>query len=650
DGPIEMIAGLDLALHVNEQPNGLALTLAYDRDLFDPATAERLLSHFETLLAGIATSPDQRLSALPLLTAAENEQLLVDRNRTAAPFPRGSKVAEQFAEQAARTPDAVALLTNDSSWTYRELAVAAARLAHRLRRLGVGPEVPVAVLVERSPEMITALLGVLAAGGFFVPLDPGNPQERLAFLMARTGSRVAVTRERWLALLPGLAASVCLDRDRAELEGERSDLPTDPVAPEGLAYVMFTSGSTGEPKGVAVTHRNILRLVCGSDFATFGPGEIWAQLAPASFDASTLEIWGPLLNGGALAIFPPQPPSLPELAGFLARHGVTSLWLTAGLFHQMVEGQLSGLAPLRRLLAGGDVLSAPHVRRLLTELPELTLVNGYGPTEGTTFTCCWPLRGPGSLGEAETVPLGRPIANTRVYVLDAHAQPVPAGVWGELWAGGEGVARGYLGRPELTADRFRPDPFAALYAEPGARLYRTGDLVRWRLEAVGEGRIEFLGRNDQQVKIRGFRIEPGEIEAALTALPEVREAAVVVVAGPASNPLDRRLVAYVVLQPVAPPSPAVLRAALAAKLPEPLVPALIVPLDRLPLTPNGKVDRRALERRPLSGVDRGGAEIVAPRDETEARMVAIWSELLGIETISVHDNFFALGGHSLLAA
>ena len=650
--PLGGTAKFDLTLSVTEAAHGLGLRLEYDRDLFDAATAERLVGHFKTLLAGAATAPGERLSALPLLTAEEREQIVVGWNQTAAPYPRESTVHAEFAAQAARTPQAVALAmsdtTADGDWTYADLAAAAGRLAHRLRRLGVGPEVAVAVLLERSPELVATLLGVLAAGGFFVPLDPAHPPERLAAQVARTGARVAVTLERWLPRLPDAIDVVCLDRDREAHAGEPAVLPAGlPAAPESLAYVMFTSGSTGEPKGVAVTHRNVLRLVRGSAFAPFA-GEVWAQLAPASFDASTLEIWGPLLNGGTLAVFPPHPPSLTELADFVARHGVTSLWLTAGLFHQMVEGRLAGLAPLRRLLAGGDVLSPSHVRRVLAELPALTLVNGYGPTEGTTFTCCWEMRGPAAPGELETVPIGRPIANTRAHVLDAALQPVPVGAWGELCAGGDGLARGYVGRPDLTAERFVPDPFAGLGGEPGARLYRTGDLVRYR----PDGRLEIRGRNDRQVKIRGFRIEPAEIETLLAGHPHVSAAAVLAVSAGADTsaaPPDRRLVAYVVSQPGAPLDVQELRAWLAGRLPEPMLPAQIVALGHLPLTPNGKVDRRELERIPLPGAG-SEAGFVVPRDEVEARVAAIWRELLGVERVGAHDNFFALGGHSLLAA
>src|SRR6185369_14904570 len=555
-------------------------------------------------------------------------------------------------------PGAPALLTAEDVWSYGDLAAAASRLAYRLRHLGAGPEVPVAVLVERSPELIVALLGVLAAGSFFVPLDPGHPPERLAGLLARTGARLAVIcgpQERWQGLLPEGVAPVCLEGEAAAAEtGDPAALPGFAIPAESLAYLMFTSGSTGEPKGVAVTQRNIIRLVRGqgdAPAAGMGPGTVSAQLAPAAFDGSTLEIWGALLNGGALAIAPPRTPSIAELGAFLGRHQVTFLVLTAGLFHQVAEEPPAGLASLRRLVAGGDVLSPSHVRRILEALPGLTMVNGYGPTEVTTLTCCWEMRDAAALRETETVPIGRPIGNTVVYVLDPRMQPVPAGVWGELHAGGDGLARGYLGRPDLTAERFVPDPFAALHGTPGARLYRTGDLVRWRSPEGAEARIEFLDRNDRQVKIRGFRIEPDEVEAVLAAHPQVREAAVIVRGGGPIMVADKRLVAYVACaEEWSAELEAELRRYLGARLPEPMTPSAFVALPALPLTPNGKVDRKALA---AVAPERRGDASAAPRTPTEEALARLWVEVLGAERtggrVGVNDSFFELGGHSLMA-
>ncbi len=387
-------------------------------------------------------------------------------------------MAALFAAQARLRPDAVAVASDAGDLTYAELDRRSSRLARRLAAAGVGPEVRVALLAQRSPAMIVGLLGILKAGGAYVPLDPSYPADRLAWMLADSRSRVLLGQPELLAELPEEMRtgrrSCALTADPETPEEMEGPEPLGPL-PGGLAYVMYTSGSTGRPKGVGVTHRNIVRLARESGFADLGADQVFLQLAPISFDASTLEIWAPLLNGGRIAVFPPRRPSLEELGEAIARFGVTSLWLTAGLFHQMVDDRLEALRPLRQLLAGGDVLSPPHVRRALEGLPGLTLINGYGPTEGTTFTCCFPMTALEQV--AEPVPIGRPIGNTRVHVLGPDLRPVPTGVWGELCAGGEGLSRGYLGNPDLTAERFVPDPFAA---EPGGRLYRTGDPVRWR--------------------------------------------------------------------------------------------------------------------------------------------------------------------------
>ncbi|HVS00351.1 MAG TPA: amino acid adenylation domain-containing protein, partial [Thermoanaerobaculia bacterium] len=622
----------DLTLTLSGDGEQLNGRLEYAADLFEPSTTERWMRHFETLLAGIVEAPGRPVSELPLLSAAERRQLVADWNRTAAEYPREATVDGLFWEQARRTPGAVALVHGDEELTYADLAGRAGRLARRLRGLGVGPEVRVALWSERSPSLIAALLGILRAGGAYVPLDPTHPAERLAFQLADAGARVLLGERRTLEQLPAESLPPGLQLASLDDPEESDGDEVEPGTGAGnLAYVLYTSGSTGEPKGVAVTHRNVVRLVRGADYARFGPEQTFLQFAPVSFDASTLEIWGPLLNGGRLALFPGQRASLEDLAGAVARQGVTSLWLTAGLFHQMVDHQLDGLRSLTQLLAGGDVVSPAHARRALEVLPGLTLINGYGPTEGTTFTCCHAMTVPAAIGD--TVPIGQPISNTRAYVLDSGLRPVPVGVWGELYAGGDGVARGYLDRPDLTAERFVPDPFVE---EPGGRLYRTGDLVRWRLD----GTLEFLGRRDGQVKVRGFRIELGEIEAALAAHPGVRQAVAVL---RRDRDADPRLVAYVTGSARA----SELRPFLLGRLPEPMVPSDFVTLDSLPLTPNGKVDRRA-----LPAPDRAGAAeeaFVPPSTPLESRLAEICAEVLGVERIGMRDNFFALGGHSLLA-
>src|SRR6185369_15153399 len=554
----------------------------------------------------------------------------------------------------------------------------------------------------RSPSRVVATLAVLAAGGAYVPLDPAYPRERLAFLMRSSAARVLVTEERWLPLVSELvselpdrkAAILCLDgtvdlavvgavhgmpsgtpcgrpgraaaeeedkllqgghagclrhpADRpyedlgtavksAPMEEREAALPA--VAATGLAYVMYTSGSTGEPKGVAVTHRAVIRLVRGAGYARFGPGETWLQLAPYAFDASTLELWGALLHGSRLVIPPPGVLTPAALGEVVEREGVTTLWLTTGLFRQMVEENLEALSGVRQLLTGGDVMPVAHALRVLAELPATRLVNAYGPTENTCFTSCYTVRATAELDPS--VPVGRPIAHTWVAVLDRDQIPVPPGVAGELCTGGDGLARGYLDHPGWTAERFLPDPEGR---EAGGRLYRTGDLVRWRRS----GDLEFLGRIDAQVKVRGFRVEPGEIETALTAHPRLSSAVVLAQREEAGG---HRLVAYVVAAPdvataTVAPEPSELRDFLRQRLPEFMVPSAWVSLPALPLTANGKVDRKALA---LLQPDRPRSTGGAPRTPAEQRIAGIFSELLGVEQVGLEADFFDLGGHSLLA-
>jgi amino acid adenylation domain-containing protein len=621
----------DLEVFFTEVAGELAVQVTYGTDLFDPAMIARLEGHLDALLASVLEEPARRLSELPILALPERHQLLVGWNDTAAELP-GEGVAALFVERARRRPEAVAVSSDEGDLTYAELDLRSSRLASRLAAAGVGPEVRVALLAQRSPALIVGLLAILKAGGAYVPLDPSYPAERLAWMLADSRSRVLLGQPEPLAELPErvLAAVGTI----VELTADPSESP----GPEprgtfsaGLAYVMYTSGSTGRPKGVGVTHRNVVRLVRESGFADLGPEQVFLQLAPVSFDASTLEIWAPLLNGGRLALFPPGPPSLDELEAAIARFGVTALWLTAGLFHQVVDERLEALRPLRQLLAGGDVLSPPHVRRALAALPGLTLIDGYGPTEGTTFTACFPMTAPQQV--REPVPIGRPIGNTRVHLLGADLRPVPVGVWGELFAGGDGVSRGYVGLPDLTAERFVPDPFAG----DGGRLYRTGDIARF----LPDGRIEFQGRRDSQVKLRGFRVELGEIESALARHPEIREAAVAALAGPQG---EKQLVAYLVPEAAA-PSVADVRDFLIARLPAYMVPAAFVVLPALPLTANGKLDRRS-----LPAPEPGGEPVgTPPRTPAEELIAGIWSEVLGVRGVPRDANFFELGGHSLLA-
>ncbi|PTX92718.1 non-ribosomal peptide synthetase [Opitutus sp. ER46] len=639
--PLEVETGtskFDLTLSMVEDGERLRAGMEYNADLFEPETIRQLLGTFATLLGSIGADPDQRLSRLALLTPAEREQVVTTWNDTRRSYPRDRSLAEVFAAQVAQTPHAPAVTCGARTLTYQQLDAEANRLARRLWRAGVGRETLVAVMMERSAELIVTLVAILKAGGAYVSLDPSYPAERLAYMLRDTAAPVLVVAneavcER-LPLETGQPGPVVLNltAERAAIANEgTSPLPLA-VTAESLAYVSYTSGSTGRPKGVAVAQRGVVRLVKQADFARMGPDEVWLQFAPIAFDASTLEIWAPLLNGGRLIVYPPGRTSLAELGEFIERERITSLWLTAGLFQQMVEHQAPRLRHVRQLLAGGDVLSPTAVARALEALPETTLINGYGPTENTTFTCCHRVTAAGT----RSVPIGRPISNTQVYILDAHLQPVPVGVPGELYAGGDGLARGYLNRPELTAERFVANPFAA-----GERLYRTGDRARW----LPDGTIEFLDRVDRQVKIRGFRVEPAEVEAVLAAHPAVKACAVTVreVAGG-----EKRLVAYVVPAKGTSVATETLRAHLAARLPDYLVPAAFFTLEALPLNANGKLDAAA-----LAAVAAERSELhpsyVAPRDDLERELAAIWESVLDVRPIGLHDSFFALGGHSLLA-
>jgi amino acid adenylation domain-containing protein len=644
-------ARFDLNLVMKEEESGLQGYIDYNTNLFDASTIERMTEHFHGLLSGIVADPNEPIDNLPLLKERERHQLLVEWNDTDRDYPREKCIHQLYEAQVERTPEAVALVFENRQLTYRELNRRANQLAHYLRKLGVGPEVRVAICMERSFEMVIGLLAILKAGGVYVPLDPDDPKERLAFMLEDTRVPMLLTHERLVrelveaegtknrdprSILNPRLNVVCLDVDWEVIARNSEENPVSGATADNLAYIMYTSGSTGKPKGVCVPHRGVVRLVKGTGYASLTSQEVFLQFAPVSFDASTFEIWGCLLNGARLVIFPPHTPSLGELEQILKRYQVTTLWLTAGLFHEMVEHNLDGLRHVQQLLTGGDVLSPPHVRKALQELPGCRLTNGYGPTEGTTFTCCHPMVAPDEV--AGPISIGRAIANTQAYILDHHLNPAPIGVCGELYIGGDGLARDYLNHPELTAQSFIPNAFSD---EPGARLYKTGDLARY----LPDGNIEFVGRLDEQVKIRGFRIELGEIEAVLGQHPAVQETVVI-----ASEDVhgDKRLVGYVVPRKEYSPTVTELRGFLKSKLPEHMVPSVFVFLDVLPLTPHGKVDRQAL---PAADGTRPDLEkaFVAPRTPIEKALSGIWAQILGLQQLGIYDNFFELGGHSLLA-
>lgn len=628
--PSEQTAGLRATAE-----RQITVAFEYNTDIFDEQAIGQLAAHYLRLLQAVLEDDGQRLQELPLLSSTERKLLLSDWNQTQREYPRNQTVAQLFEQQVERTPEAVAIVFNGRELSYAELNQRANRLAQHLRARGVRPDVTVGLLVERSIEMIVGLLGILKAGGAYVPLDPQNPAERLSFMLRDAGVKLLLTQKR---LRQKLDQS---ELPWLDLESDQEDYAPDnfevETLPDNLAYVMYTSGSTGLPKGVAVTHRNIARLVMNADYVEFGSDEVFLQLAPLSFDASTFEIWGSLLNGARLVIMPPQLPLLEDIARAAQEQGVTTLWLTSGLFNQMADEHAAALAGVRQLLAGGDVLSPTHIRKVLAQKGAAGFViNGYGPTESTTFACCYRINAESQI--ENSVPIGRPITNTTVYILDGNGQPVPLGVTGELHIGGDGLGWGYFQRPDLTAERFVPDPFSGA---PGARLYRTGDLTRY----LHDGNIEFVGRADQQVKVRGFRVELDEIETILDEHPAVGKSAVI------ARDDDwgvKRLIAYVVPLVDAEPTTSELREYLRGRLPDYMVPASFVTLEKLPLTRNGKIDRKVLAARD-DGESLIESEYVAPRTPVEETLAQLWSEVLGVQKIGVHDNFFELGGHSLLA-
>jgi len=624
--PVEFDPGtaqFDLAVDVTPAGESLRVALTYNSDLFERETARRMAGHYRAVIEAAARDPEQRLSAIPLLEEPERRQLLDEWNRTGRPVPQAC-VHELFAAQAARTPNAVAVIFEDCEITYAELDRRADALALRLRRLGVGPDALVGLAVARSGEMVAALLGILKAGGAYVPLDPSYPKERLAFMLEDSGAAVLVTERSLLHRLPERLPKVVF-LDSLDETPDGAVEPARPT-PDSLAYAIYTSGSTGIPKAVLVTHRSLANAL---ESFRCEPGMSERDLTLAattlSFDIAGLEIFLPLICGARLAVAPERAQTDPaELAKLIDRLRPTWLQETPAGWRMLIDAGWRGSERMT-ITCGGEALNRPLADALLAR--GARVFNLYGPTEATIYSTLEQVR-PGTTG----VPIGRPAANTRVYVLDAHREPVPVGVAGELYLGGAGVAHGYWKRPELTAERFLPDPFAA---EPGARMYRTGDLVRW----LAEGTLDYLGRADDQVKVRGFRIEPGEVEAALAAYPSL-EAAAVGVRGDT-------LVAFCAWRRGHAADSGALRTFLAARLPGYMVPTRFAAIEALPLLPNGKVDRAALAA--IEG-PRAARGHTAPRDETERRLAAIWEELLGTAPIGIDDHFFELGGHSLLAA
>ncbi|MGH3779323.1 MAG: amino acid adenylation domain-containing protein, partial [Pseudonocardiaceae bacterium] len=626
-----LMVDLSLVVWDRQDDSGLRIDLYAHPDVCssDEVTAHH--QRFLTLLDTITTAdPDAPINHIDLLPTEERHRLLVECNDTTVPVPAAS-LPELFQTQVQATPDAVAVVCGDITLTYTQLNTRANQLAHTLITQGVGRESAVAVLVERSVDLVVSILAVVKAGGAYVPLDTRYPLARMELIIAETAASVVVTDQAGRAyLLPDSAQVVVVDADGGGVEGDPGD-PGIVCDPGQLAYVMYTSGSTGQPKGIAVTHRDVVELAwdpcwCGGDHQ-----RVLVHSSPA-FDASTYELWVPLLGGGQIVVAPPGELDTNILERVITQHQVTGLWLTASLFHLIAEQCPDCLAGVRQVWTGGEAVSGVAVARILAACPATRVVNGYGPTETTTFAARHLMRAP--YDAAPIVPIGRPMANTRVFVLDAGLQPVPVGVVGELYIAGAGLARGYLHRPGLTAQRFVACPFGG----PGGRMYRTGDLVRWN----PGGSLEFMGRVDDQVKVRGFRIEPGEIETVLMGHSEVAQTAVI---ARQDRPRDQRLVAYVVAAAGTALSPELLREFVRVRLPEYMVPAAVVVLDGLPLTPNGKLDRAGLPAPEFGSV--GGGR--APRTPQEQLLCGLFAEVLGVAGVGADDDFFEVGGHSLLA-
>jgi len=631
-------AKFDLTFFVEENPHGLKAMMEYNTDLFDADTIKRLLNSFNILLEDVIDSPDLHIDFLPVLDEIDHHRIVSIWNDTKREYPDSKNVAQLFESQVEKSPDRIAVIQDDVKLTYRELNKRANQLAHFLQNAGVRQEKLVGIFMERSIDMIVATLGIVKAGGAYMPLDPDFPKNRLDFMINDGEINIVISTSDLSSYLPSSVEKIIdIDLDWSIIDKEPTTNLPNTTYSDNLLYVMYTSGSTGVPKGVSVTHRGVMRLVINSNFARLSSEDIFLQLAPITFDAATLEIWGPLLNGGQLAIAPPSRLTMGDIGRLIEDYGVTILWLTASLFHLMVDSEIDKLGSLEQLLAGGDVLSVSHVSKLKQVHPNLRLTNGYGPTENTTFSTTYDIK---NVHDFESsVPIGHPISNSTVYILDNWFNPVPVGVTGELFVGGDGLARNYMNRPDLTAERFIPNPLSGI---PGDRMYKTGDLSRFREDGV----IEFFGRKDFQVKIRGFRIELGEIETVVGQYAGIQNNVVMVYKDGTGNKI---LISYLVLKPGFQLDKEDLRNYLKDRLPEYMVPSIFMILDQLPITPNGKVDRNAL---PMPDWIRPDIETVyePPTTPIEIYLAKKWQQVLGIQRIGIYDNFFEIGGDSLRAA
>ncbi|TAF16276.1 MAG: amino acid adenylation domain-containing protein, partial [Nostocales cyanobacterium] len=629
-------AAFDLTLSVTNEADSLIITWNYNTDLFASNTIKRISGHFVTLLEAIVENSQIQISQLQILTAAEKQKLLREWNHTATEYPDNKCIHQIFAEQVEKTPNAIAVVYGNEQLTYLELNQKANQLAHYLISLGVQADSLVGISVERSPEMIVGILGILKAGAAYVPLDPEYPQERLITIVEDAQIKLLLTTEKLVNNLPVNQTQIILyDQELKAIESQSQENPHTLTKTENLAYVIYTSGSTGKPKGVSVTHKGVNRLVINTNYIQIEPKDNIAQVSNSAFDAATFEIWGALLTGAKLVGISKQVAlSTREFVATLKEQNISILFLTTALFNQIAQTEPTAFSTLRYLLFGGEAVDTKWVQEIVKKGKPEHLLHVYGPTENTTFTSWFLVEEVAN--DATTIPIGKPISNTEIYILDHNLQPVPVGVPGELHIGGAGLARGYLNRSELTTQTFIDNPFD----NGKTKLYKTGDLVKY----LADGNIEYIGRIDNQVKIRGFRIELGEIETALNQNAEIQTSCVIV---REDNPGNKRLVAYIVSDKTQAVSE--LRQYLQGRLPEYMIPNAFVYLESLPLTLNGKVDRRAL---PVPSINTELADnYVAPSTPTEEILTAIWAQILEVEVeqIGIKDNFFELGGHSLLA-
>ena len=630
-------AKFDLTLQMTETESGLIGNLEYNTDLFEDSSIQRMAVHLQMLLKGIVANPQQRLSELPLLLESEQHQLLREWNNTKVEYPL-SCIHELFEDQVEKTPLSVAVVFEDQQLTYRELNKRANQLAHHLRSLGVKPEVLVGICVERSLDMVIGLLAILKAGGAYVPLDPNYPKERLAYMLEDSQTRVLLTQQYLLESLPSHQAQVvCIDSNWEQIASESTENPASKTKIDNLVYVIYTSGSTGKPKGAMNSHKGICnRLLWMQDSYQLTSADAVLQKTPFSFDVSVWEFFWTLITGARLVVAQPEGHRDPNyLVNLIRKQRVTTLHFVPSMMQAFLEAEgLEKCQSLVRIIASGEALPAQLQERFFSRL-NAQLHNLYGPTEAAVDVTYWQCK-KDNLSDQSIVPIGQPIANIQIHILDKYLKPVPMGVTGEVYIGGVGVARGYLNRPDLSAEKFIPNPFST----QATRLYKTGDLARY----LPSGDIEYIGRINNQVKVRGFRIELGEIEAVISQYPGVRETVVVVKEDLANS---QRIVAYVVAQIEQTLAISELRNFLELKLPNYMVPAAFVTLESLPLTPNGKVDRKAL---PIPDQVRPELEAVylPPQTEVERTIANIWQEILCIEEIGIHDNFFELGGNSLL--